>query len=380
MIRFILLACAGILVAAEGVVPSPALIDRRLTAWTTPIRTMDLAPEVAGRLVSVAVEPGERTPATGPVIVLDAELADLAVAQAEAALSQAKALVEERRQGLVSAQATLTARGADQARRSSERVQAGRDRERSEELWKKSLITEQERERAAQTADNALQAEQAAAADHAAAVAARGQAEAAIQSAVAQIAMAESQLSSTKAQRSRHAVTAPVGWIVVARLREPGAMVAAGTPVLHLADVSRLLLTLRLDEAELADLRRRTGAGTLSVRFADGKTSVATLRRIDVQYDVSSRKRLVELLLPGDAAPEASGGLAVEVLLSVPDPSGGLAVPSALVQWRIEQPWVRLADGSERPVGVLRRTAETVVIAPQSLPSDVRLAPFPTAP
>lgn len=378
MIRLLPLVCVGMLAGADGYTPSPAHIERRLTAWTTPVSTLDLAPEVGGRLVSLAVEAGDRTPAAKALAGLDPELADLSVRQAQAALAQSQA--EQQRQALVSAQATLAARSADRARRASERVQAQRDRERFDGLWAERRISEQERDRAALFADTALQAEQAAVADHAAAVAASSQTESAIQGALAQIAVAESQLATARAQRTRHDLAAPVGWVVVARLQEPGAMVAAGTPVLRLADVSRLLLTLRLDEAELADLRRRAGAGALAVRFTGGATAAATLRRVDVQYDVVSRKRLVELVIPGNAAPEASGGLAVEVVLAVPDPAGGVTVPAALVQWRIEQPWVRLAEGGERPVVVLRRTPDAVVVAPQSLPAEARLMPFPAAP
>jgi hypothetical protein len=113
------------------------------------------------------------------------------------------------------------------------------------------------------------------------------------------------------------------------------------------------------------------------VRFPAGAAATAAVRRIDVTYDPASRKRLVELVLPGDAAPEASGGLQAELVLAVPDPAGGLAVPAECVQWRIEQPWVRLADGGERPVQVLRRAGGRVVLAPRTLPADGRLLPFP---
>jgi multidrug efflux pump subunit AcrA (membrane-fusion protein) len=362
MMRFLPLVLAAGLSAADGIAPEPAVIERRVTLWTAPVSTLDLAPEVAGRLVALVPQPGESLPA-GPVVRLDPELADLAVVQAEAALAQARA-------ELAAAAAGRTARQADLRRSADGRAQAERERERFARLRDEQRVSETELDRVGLAAAQAAQSEQAAAADAAAA-------EATHQAAEARQRTAEAQLATARAQRTRHDLAGPAGWIVLARLHEPGAMLAAGTPVLRLADVSRLVLVARLDEEELGDLRRRAAAAPLTLRFAGGATAPAAVRRIDVQYDAASRKRLVELVVDGAAAPEASGGLQAELTLVVPDPSGGLAVPAACVQWRIEQPWVRLADGGERPVQILRRDGERVILAPRTLPADARLAPFP---
>lgn len=380
MIRLLVALCAGTLIAADGVAPVPATIPRHIAAWTIPLRTLELSPEVTGRIASITVEAGSRIPdGPAPVVVLDPELADLAVRQAAAAVEQARALAEQQRQAVIAAEATVQARTADGQRRNAERLQAERDLTRAETLSAEHRLSDQERDRATLAVAQAARAEQSAAADLAAAIAAKAQAAAAAVAVAAQVSEAEIRLATAQAQRARHELRAPAGWVVVERMLEPGAMVSAGSPVLRLADVNALLLQLRLDEAEIAVLRANAAAGTLMVRFANAAPVAATVRRIDVRYDVASRKRLVELVIPGTAAPEPSGGLACEVDLAVPDPVGGLAVPAALVQWRIEQPWVHLADGGETPVLVLRRAEDTVVIAPGSLPPGATLLPFPAS-
>ena len=362
MMRFLPLVLVAGLSAADGIAPEPAVIERRVTLWTAPVSTLDLAPEVAGRLVAVVPQPGDALP-EGTVVSLDPELADLAVAQAEAAQAQARA-------ELAAAAAGRAARQADLRRSVAGRAQADRERERFTLLRDEQRVSETELDRVGVAAAQAAQSEQAAAADAAAA-------EATPQAAEARQRTADTQFATARAQRARHDLAGPAGWIVLARLQEPGAMLAAGTPVLRLADVSRLVLAARLDEAELTDLRRRAADGGIAVGFPGAAPATAAIRRIDVTYDPASRKRLVELVIPGTAAPEASGGLQADLRLTVPDPAGGVAVPAACVQWRIEQPWVRLADGGERPVQVLRRDGTRIVLAPGTLPADARLVPFP---
>lgn len=318
-------------------VAHPALITRRVTAFTAPIRQLDLAAEEQGRIAAVTVQPGERVP-TGdaPIVRLDAELADLAVAAAEAA---------------------LLARQREADWHAQDRQHAEREAERAEKLFAEGRTAEQAR-------DNALRER-----DRARGVAA---ADAGV------LAAAEAELQAAKTRRARRDLHAPAGWVVVERLREPGAMVAPGEPILRLADVSELVVQVRVDEAELAALRKQAEMERLAVRFPGKAEPVsARIRRVDVTYDPVSRKRLVELAVSGAAAPEASGGLAIELELAVPDPSGGVIVPAALVEWRLEQAWLRGSDGKELPIVPLRRTSDGLVIAADALPTGTTLVPHP---
>lgn len=343
--RFLLLLASVSLGAVEPVTgyrlaDHPAPVIRVLAGWTEPQRTLDLMPEVPGRVAQVLVEEGHPV-TTSPVVVLETDLADLAVTSAEAALAQA--------------QAQEVAAASDAARAEGDRAQARRDWQRAQNLG--ATISEQERDAAALADQRTTHDAAAAAARRQAAAAAVGQATAAFKTA--------------QAQRARHEIGAPTGWIVTRRQVHPGAQVGTGTLLLSLADTSALVIRLRCDEAEVAALRAAGAA--IPVRFAGGVTASATLRRIEVGFDPVSKKRLVELALPGSAAPEASGGLAVEVPVAVADPSGGLRIPANLVAWTLEQPTVRLEDGRRLPVLVLRREADAVIVSPTGLPADARL-------
>jgi len=335
-----LLLLAALVPAEEGYDPAahPARIQRRIVAYTAPIRTLDLAAETPGRLAVVTLQPGERVPAgEQPVARLDDELAALAVAGAEAALA---------------------ARRSEAEAHARDRAHAERESARAERLFAEGRLAEQARDAVLRERDRA-----------------RGLAEVA----AGLIAAAEAELKTAVARRERHALRAPAGWVVVERLREPGALVAAGEPILRLADVSELVVQVRLDEAEVAALRAAETAGTLVLRFAGADEAVpARVRRVDVTFDSASRKRLAELVVPAAAAPEASGGLAVELTLALADRSG-VEIPLALVAWRLERPLLRSAEGAELPVVPLRRTATVIVVAADALPPGTRLVPHPAA-
>ena len=317
----------------------PAVIVRKISSYTAPIRMLDLAAEEPGRITAVLLQPGDHVPAGDQAVVhLNAELADLAVATAEA---------------------NLAARRRDGEWHAQDRAHAERDVERAEKIFAEGRMAEQNRDAALRERDRARGA---AATD------------------MGVIAAAEAELAAAKSRRTHRDLRAPSNWVVIERLREPGAMVAAGEPILRLADVSELVVQVRLDEMEVAALRSQDEANTLSLRFAGRSEAVpARIRRVDVTYDPISRKRLIELTLPGNAAPEASGGLSVNFDVTVADPSGGVLIPLSLVEWRLERPVVRATDGSEFAVVPLRRTDDALIVPANGLPAGIKLATKPTA-
>lgn len=350
----LLLAVLATAPAAESWDPAahPATLPRRVTGYTAPIRTLDLAPEMAGRLVAVGPQPGART-SEGPAARLDAALADLAVDQAVAASAAAAAAIAQL--------------DVDRERAERELAQARREEERVAALAEAGRATTQERE--------------ARALDRARADLALRTSDARLAAARAEQAAAAAREQDARERRARLDLVAPVGWVVVERVREPGAYVQPGDPVLRLADTATLVVALRLDEEEVAAARAAAEAGTLALRFPARPVhppAPAAIRRVDVQHDQASRKRLVELTVPGEAAPEASGGLAVELVLEVRDSAGGVLVPNELVKWRLEQPVVRTAEGRELSPVVLRRTGAGLIVPVDGFPAGTRLVPHPT--
>lgn len=372
---FVLFSCAAS--ASEAWQPRPAMVERLLTGWTAPVRTMELAAEVGGRIAAITVDVGDRVPA-GIAVRLDPELPGLAVQQAEAALAQAEAAVADAKASLDAANSDLPALQADVQRSARAAILARKERERLAALDRSGLASGQQLDAAVLADESAVLTETAASARVAAARSRMAQAESGVLSAGAAVASARVAVEVAKAQLRRHEVAGPAGWIVQARLAQPGQVVAAGQPVLRLVDVSELVVALRVSDPEIADLRRRAAAGTLTIAF--GPTTVpARLRQVEVAFDPVSRKRLAELVVRGDAAPEASGGLVATVAVSAPDPAGGLEIPADRIDWRLEQPWVFLADGA-RPIRLLRRDGAKVVVDAASLPAGAAILPVPATP
>ncbi len=335
--------------AAEGYDPfaHPAHVVRRITAYTEPIRTLDLAPEPGGRIADITVDVGQAIPAdSGPVVRLDAVFADLAVAQAEAAHAAATAAAQARRLDAERHRAEL-----DFATREFKRFDSLASDGRASEQTRDARGLDQERARIAVAADAAT-----------------------IAAAEADLAAAAARASEARERRARHDMVGPAGWIVTERLREIGALVAPGEPVLRLADVGTLVLAFRLDEAEVAAVRRLHAEGTLNLRFTQAEAVPASLRRVDVTFDAVSRKRLVELTVTADHLGEASGGLTAELTLTVNDP-GALTIPSDLVQWRFERAVLKDQEGQEHVISPLRRTDSAIIIAPSAIPAGIRLVP-----
>lgn len=326
----------------------PAVVQRTITGYTRPLAQLELAPELAGRLLVVAAQPGERLAGTAPPVRLDPVLADLAVRQAEEALAGSEAV--------------LAVRQSEIDRLRGELELSQRERARIEELAGTGGASQRDLDQARTARVRASLVVAAA--------------EASLAANRAERATAAVRLDEARERRARHDLSAPAGWVVMERLLEPGAIVQPGQAVLRLADVSSLLVQLRLDEDELAALRTAEAAGALRVRFAaGGREAAARLRRVEVGFDHASRKRLAELVVAGADAPEASGGLAVTLALAVADP-GLAAIPAAYLAWRLEQPWATAADGSALALHPRRRLPDGGVAVPvEQLPAGVRLRP-----
>lgn len=153
----------------------------------------------------------------------------------------------------------------------------------------------------------------------------------------------------TRATRllDHHRVRLPASWRVLARHREAGAVVQPGEAVLTLGDLSAVVVTLHLAEDEIAALPRAiasVGGTALPIRAV----------RIGELADAQSRKRLAEIELPGTAG----GGREALITLTLPDPSGALAVPEGHVSAALDGRFVRTSDGRSLRVTVLRTTGD----------------------
>ncbi len=325
----------------------PAQIERSITGFTRPRRAMMVASEVPGRITAVAVEVGQRVSPDQAAAVVSIDSAQAVIAR-----DQARSAVAAAEQA--AAVAALAIRSAEAEAALRERSAA-----RTKALADDGKLSAEELDSAVTTAALARLAAQ----------------RTEVQVAQAATAVAQARLDLVRAEDllARHQVPAPSGWLVSARQVEPGAMVAAGTPMLRVVDTTTLVVELHLSTEELAALR---ALPELSLRFPrhGGRRVPAQLARLDAEFDPLTRKRRIELDLVGAAAPEAVGGLEVALDFTMPDAGGAVLVPLAFLVGPGAQR-VRLQDGSEHPVTVVRRDASTATILLGSLPPDAVLTP-----
>ncbi len=280
---------------AQGAPADPAAA--RQTARTVPVRTARVSPrslddvivltgtlrpraqvqvvaEVAARLLRVSRDEGARVQRGETLAVLDPTDFNLSRARAQATLQMAEA-------NLAHAEA---------------------EKDRAENLLKTGGITDK---------------------DH---LAARVN----VSVAAATVAQARAEASMAGQQVSRSTVRAPFGGRVAKRLADPGAMLAAGTPIFTLVDES--VLEFRAAVPSASYNRVKVGATVdVSVDAVPGKTIAGRVARIAPLVEERSRSFEVIVELPG--SPELVGGLFARAAVRVGRVENALVVPpSALVR------------------------------------------------
>jgi RND family efflux transporter MFP subunit len=177
-------------------------------------------------------------------------------------------------------------------------------------------------------------------------------------------------------RKRRHCIHAPAGWRIIRRLVEPGAWIPVGQPVLEVGDYRSLRVPFALSPQEFRVLQE---GDELWLDLPQQRSRVqATLLRVSPAFDEASRKIHVELELSEGVA-DRRGGLRVELPLSLPLNSGAVQVPATALVQRYEQYWLKRADGEEVSVVYLgRETGDerdyVRVASPRIKPGDRVLA------
>lgn len=124
-------------------------------------------------------------------------------------------------------------------------------------------------------------------------------AEQALSAAESAVAQARAQLESARDAQGFAVMTAPITGVISAVTATPGAVVAAGDPIMTLSSEDRIEARIDLIEAQLHGVR--PGARFLIWRDRDGDSPVAgTVARIDPVADPQTRTRRVFITLPDD--------------------------------------------------------------------------------
>lgn len=312
---------------AEPLVVRPAVKTVNLVGYTRAVRSMTVTSEVAGRARRVNYDVGDTVGAQKPLIEVDTVFIDHAVLSAEARVVQLEVSAE---------------------RAESRALYLENEFNRMDSLHKEDRATGIRRDAAHQE---------------------MVQARLAVDSVGAELARARASLAELSERRERHRITVPAGWIVTARLVEPGEIIQPGGPLARAADFRRLIVPLAVSKAELDALKHNKG--DIPVRI-EGREAKARINWINPAFDEQTRKIHIELALIGYKG-ERRGGLKATVPLSVQAVQAeGMLVPRAALISRYGNPRVRLAStGESIQVIVISINGDDIVISSH----DERLSP-----
>lgn len=232
--------------ATAPIVRGDLTVTVSATGNLAPTKQVNIGSEVSGLVEKVNVQNNDRVTKGQPLASLDLSLLRASLLQSQAALQVARATLAQNKATVEQTKATLA---------------------REEEVFKLS-----DGKVPSQTEMDTARA------DYARAIANVAAAE-------AQIAQQSAAISTNQTQLSKGTIYAPVTGVVLSRQVEPGQTVAAQFAVATLftiaEDLSRMKLEVKVDEADVGELREGSPA-TFTVDAYPGRTFQGTVTRVDL--------------------------------------------------------------------------------------------------
>lgn len=264
-------AATRAVVVRTAPVETRTLQDRlEVTGSLRPRAQVNVASEIAGRVLRLARDEGARVAKGDVIALLDGTDYRLALDRAKAALQVADA----------------------------NRAHAQAERDRAELLLKTGGITDKDRLAA----------------------------EVALQVAEASLAQARTEVAIAQQQVTRTEIRAPFTGRVAKRLADPGTLLAAGTPVVTLVDDAVLEFRAQVPSADYDKVRVGSEV-TVTVDALPGWSTRGTLARITPMADERSRAFEVVVAVPGGE--RLIAGLFARAAVSLREVPGALVVPPA---------------------------------------------------
>jgi RND family efflux transporter MFP subunit len=151
-----------------------------------------------------------------------------------------------------------------------------------------------------------------------------------LETAKATLEAAEASVAQTRFLASHATIVAPGPGMVLARLAEPGQVVAAGTPVLNVGEEqSGYVLRVPLSDRDAA--RVKLGApARVSLAALDGATLTGQVIEIGGRADKATGTFIAEILLPDDARLK-SGQIGDATIVATGAPASTLDVPATAI-------------------------------------------------
>jgi multidrug efflux pump subunit AcrA (membrane-fusion protein) len=265
------------------------------TGSVAPFNEEDIYPRVTGRIIEMAVYPGDAVRAGQVVARLDDVELGSRVVEAEAARATAQASRAQMEADLVAARQSILQMEKELAMVEAELTYARGVAARSERLVRSGAISQQEFENDRSLAASLEAKRQAAQAKVEQAHAMEASARRKVEAAASMVAQADAQARTARVVRDYVNIVAPSSGNVVKRLVAPGVLVQPGMPILKITRVDRVRLQANVGEKDLASIR--VGAPVL-VTTASGAAPIET--RVSAVFpfvDPGARTAVVEAVV-----------------------------------------------------------------------------------
>ncbi|HZC67761.1 MAG TPA: efflux RND transporter periplasmic adaptor subunit [Nitrospirales bacterium] len=212
---------------------------------------VDVAPEVAGRIVSRPVDQGDTVKKDDTVAVIDPESYRIALAETEASLVEARAKLAEMTAGYRKEEVETASHQVQEAE--AQLTQAEARVNRVEEMLAQKIATPDDRDVAHRDRDVARARVDAA--KSRLALLAHGYRREEIDQALAAVSRLQAARDQRRLDLARTTVKSPVAGTVTEKLQEPGEYARPGSPIVSVADLENLYTWVYLGEADLPRVR-----------------------------------------------------------------------------------------------------------------------------
>jgi HlyD family secretion protein len=312
---------------------------------------VNLRAEVAGRILKLLVDEGDRV-AQGQVLAeLDPQEVDAQLALARAELATARARLEEEQAGVAVLGERIRTK-IDETRATRDRT--AKDLERMRALHAEGAVARQQ-------VDVAQADSEVATAAHAAALAERDQLtvkEHQVAGARAAVAQREAQIRLLEVQRARMSLRSPIAGLVTKRLANEGEVVGLGGgstvtlggPLFTLVDLGRLYIRASVDEYD-ARLVRLGQEVRVSLDALPGKTFQGRVYKISpaVSGERQEARTFSIRVSLEEGKDQLKPGMSADVEVIVARRSGALAIPNQALLDREGKKWVyHIVEGRAR--------------------------------